>query len=192
MNMKQHPFLGTLLGLGVFCAGAAQARPIDELDTLHRTALNHETKQQLHQLGYERASRDGHGSNRTEYWLSHRNGTCAALELHDGIIKTITRAKSRRCESESYQDHEPYEARTSHAEGSHDAAVVAKNQMTRYCAGEAAGRFSTSPRSVSTLPLEQSHGKYFVYGQYESRGNIKTFTCTFSQEGRFVALVGTS
>ncbi len=44
------------------------------------------------------------------------------------------------------------------------------SSMMRFCQGEAAAKFSVSPRNISTLPVERKNNNYRVYGQTPAEG----------------------
>jgi hypothetical protein len=64
---------------------------------------------------------------------------------------------------------------------------IKQRDMPRYCQLEAASAFGVSPSEVSTLPAEQKHDEYRVYGQTPPTGqNALFFKCTFDEDKRFV------
>lgn len=77
----------------------------------------------------------------------------------------------------------------------HDSRYVhvQQDQMAKYCIGEVSSKYHVSPRYLTTLPLEHDGDHYAVYGQSnESRGEMDTFMCTFSENGEFRSLRATS
>jgi hypothetical protein len=79
------------------------------------------------------------------------------------------------------------------ATGSHGSAQakesrpnIATAEMPAFCRGEAASKFSLSPRDISTLPMERSGNNYRVYGQSPSEGaKALFFYCEFNQHREF-------
>lgn len=65
---------------------------------------------------------------------------------------------------------------------------IAVSDMPRFCAGEAAAKFSKSPRDIKTETAVSDHGMYSVWGQYPAEPSPQVFICTFSAEGRFVGV----
>ena len=61
--------------------------------------------------------------------------------------------------------------------------------MGRYCKGEVSSRFHQRPRNITTLPVERSRGRYFVYGQFPPQGGrVTTFRCVFNADRRFAGV----
>jgi hypothetical protein len=66
-------------------------------------------------------------------------------------------------------------------------------QMPAYCRGEAASKFSLSPRDISTLPVERAGTNFRVYGQSPAEGSKALFfTCEFNKLGEFDSVEMTS
>ena len=66
------------------------------------------------------------------------------------------------------------------------AGAIAVNDMSRYCAGEAAAKFRVSPRDITTQNAKKTQGMYEVWGQYGS--NAQVFICSFNAERRFLGV----
>jgi hypothetical protein len=63
---------------------------------------------------------------------------------------------------------------------------IPQAQMSAYCRGEAASKFSLSPRDISTLPVERVGTNFRVYGQSPAEGSRALFfTCEFNTHGEF-------
>jgi hypothetical protein len=86
------------------------------------------------------------------------------------------------------------------APGLHGSVLAKENRpnistqdMPAFCRGEAAAKFSLSPRYISTLPMERSGNNYRVYGQSPSEGDKALFFyCEFNQHREFDKVVMTS
>jgi hypothetical protein len=67
------------------------------------------------------------------------------------------------------------------------------SNMMRFCQGEAAEKFSVSPRDISTLPVEQKDNNYRVYGQTPAEGSQALFFyCEFNRHREFDGVTMTS
>ncbi|WP_094555661.1 hypothetical protein [Synechococcus sp. 1G10] len=67
------------------------------------------------------------------------------------------------------------------------------SNMMRFCQGEAASKYSVSPRDISTLPVERTNNNYRVYGQTPSDGDRALFFyCEFNQHREFDGVTMTS
>ncbi|MEB3165161.1 MAG: hypothetical protein VKO65_00655 [Cyanobacteriota bacterium] len=82
-------------------------------------------------------------------------------------------------------------ALTAHAKENRPNIEV--SNMMRFCQGEAAEKFSVSPRDISTLPVERKGSNYRVYGQSPAEGdNALFFYCEFNHHREFDGVTMTS
>jgi len=66
-------------------------------------------------------------------------------------------------------------------------APVAKDQMSKFCQGEAAGQYGTKPIYIKTeKPKQAKDGSYTVNGTADlGNQGTKPFQCRFSKSGEF-------
>jgi hypothetical protein len=63
---------------------------------------------------------------------------------------------------------------------------IPQAEMPAFCRGEAASKFSLSPRDISTLPVERVGSNYRVYGQSPAEGRKALFFfCEFNTHKEF-------
>jgi hypothetical protein len=63
---------------------------------------------------------------------------------------------------------------------------IPQAEMPAFCSGEAAAKFSLSPRDISTLPVERLGSNYRVYGQSPAEGDKSLFFyCEFNTHKEF-------
>lgn len=67
------------------------------------------------------------------------------------------------------------------------AKIVAEPKLAQTCGDEAASRLGVAAASLLILPVEKTHGQFYVYGQTdESQPTL--FTCTFDGKRRFLGI----
>lgn len=71
--------------------------------------------------------------------------------------------------------------------GSAAAKIVAETELVRYCGEEAGSRLGVAAADLILLPVEKSHGKFYVYGQTDA-GAPQLFNCTFDGKRRFLGI----
>ncbi len=67
------------------------------------------------------------------------------------------------------------------------AKIVAEGKLAQYCGEEAAVKLNTSVGDLILLPVEKSHGKFYVYGQTDEPSPI-LFNCTFDGKKKFLGI----
>jgi hypothetical protein len=67
------------------------------------------------------------------------------------------------------------------------AKIVAEPKLSQYCGEEAASRLGVGAGSLLLLPVEKTHGQFFVYGQTDE-AQPTLFTCTFDGKRAFLGI----
>lgn len=65
---------------------------------------------------------------------------------------------------------------------------LSANQMPRFCAGEAAAKYSVRPQDITTNMAFRSGDNYVVQGYFDGQGGSTFFNCFFDLDGSFRTL----
>lgn len=78
-------------------------------------------------------------------------------------------------------------------QGKESRPDIPESDMPAFCRGEAASKFSISPREISTLPVEREGSNFRVYGQSPAEGSKALFFyCEFNRHREFDKVIMTS
>ncbi|AZL58734.1 hypothetical protein EI545_07710 [Tabrizicola piscis] len=67
------------------------------------------------------------------------------------------------------------------------AKIVAEPKLAQYCGEEAASRLGVAAASLLLLPVEKTHGTFYVYGQTDETSPT-LFSCTFDGKRSFLGI----